>query len=139
MSTQRLIPILLALFSISCASAPRPVLYPNEYLEEVGKSQSQKDIEACRQKADDAGAHRDPSKVTKSATDAAKGATVGAAAGAAGGAVGSVGRGAGIGAAAGGAAALTRSMFSKPPVAQAHKNFVDRCLREEGYEPIGWQ
>lgn len=140
MMNQRRLPIALAVFAISCASAPKPVLYPNPHLDEVGKEQSQADIETCRQAADTAGANRDPSKVKRAAGNTAKGAAVGAAAGAAGGAIaGNVGRGAGIGAAAGGAAALVGSAFSKPQVSQAHMNFVNRCLTEKGYEPVGWQ
>jgi hypothetical protein len=31
-----------------------------------------------------------------------------------------------------------RSIFSRPQPSGAYKNFVDRCLRERGYEPVGW-
>ena len=30
---------------------------------------------------------------------------------------------------------LTRKQSPSP----VYKNFVDRCLRENGYDPIGWQ
>ena len=78
------------------------------------------------------------------ANEAATSATIGAAAGAAGGAVvGRAGAGAGIGAASGGAAAATRglihSLSGKQNPSPVYKNFVDRCLRAKGYDPIGWQ
>ena len=30
-------------------------------------------------------------------------------------------------------------ILRKPPVSQAHRNWVDRCLSERGYEPMGWE
>ncbi len=103
-------------------------------------AEAQLDIEDCRIMADEAGAHRDPDKVADVAKSTATGAAIGGAAGAAGGAVvGSAGRGAAIGAASAAAGSAVRAMFRKPRVSQAHVNFVNRCLSERGYEPIGWE
>jgi uncharacterized protein YcfJ len=114
-------------------------LYPNPHLEEVGKATSETEIEECRTMADAAGAHRDPGKATEVATSTVKGAAVGGAAGAAGGAIaGNAGRGAAIGAAGAAAGSAVSAMFRKPKVSQAHVNFVNRCLSDLGYEPIGW-
>ena len=53
---------------------------------------------------------------------------------------GNAGTGAAVGAATGATAGLLHSIFSqadsKDPI---YVNFVERCLREKGYEPIGWR
>jgi hypothetical protein len=69
------------------------------------------------------------------------GAGVGAAGGAVGGAIsGGAGIGAAIGAASGAVIGFLSSLFGRRPGPNAtYTNFVDRCLREKGYEPIGWQ
>jgi hypothetical protein len=128
----------LAATVAGCAGAQAPVLYPNVKFREVGPEQAQRDVEQCRAQA---GQHV-PSAAGK---EIGRGAAVGAASGAAiGGVAGAVsGRGAGTGAAVGAAtgatAGLMRSMLgggNEP--SQAYRNVVDRCLRERGYEPAGW-
>ncbi|MEM9441730.1 MAG: glycine zipper family protein, partial [Pseudomonadota bacterium] len=75
----------------------------------------------------------------RAARDTAIGGAAGGATGAVGGAIlGNAGRGAAFGAATGATAGLVRSIFSRPQPSGAYKNFVDRCLRERGYEPVGW-
>jgi len=32
-----------------------------------------------------------------------------------------------------------RGLFKAREPSPVYKNFVDRCLRERGYEPIGWK
>ncbi len=132
--------VLAAAMGFACAG-PKPILYPNTHYQHVGESVAQSDIEGCRATADAAGANRDPSKVTRAARSAAAGGVVGGAAGAAGGAVvGHAGRGAGVGAASGAAAALMRALlFQRKTTSQAHIGYVDRCLQDLGYEPVGWQ
>ncbi|MGH6905066.1 MAG: hypothetical protein ACREIR_20265, partial [Geminicoccaceae bacterium] len=39
-----------------CASASRPVLYPNDHLRAVGQAQADADLAECRQLAETAGA-----------------------------------------------------------------------------------
>jgi hypothetical protein len=78
------------------------------------------------------------------ATETAVGAGAGAAVGAVGGAIsGSAGEGAAVGAATGGTAGLLHGMFRvfEPggPPDPTFAAFVDRCLREKGYDPIGWK
>lgn len=118
-----------------CAS--NPVLYPNTHLKAVGEDQAKRDIEACRQLADEQVSSNRGKEV---ATNTAIGAGVGAASGTVGGAVaGNPGRGAAIGAASGATAGFLRGLFyssSKP--SRAYRNYVDRCLEERGYEPMGW-
>jgi hypothetical protein len=131
---------IVAAMAFGCAG-PKPVLYPNAHYQSVGERVAQSDIEGCRERADAAGANRDPSKVSRTARSAAAGGAIGGAAGAAGGAVvGHAGRGAGVGAASGAAAALMRSLiFQRSTTSHAHIAYVDRCLQDLGYEPIGWQ
>jgi outer membrane lipoprotein SlyB len=61
---------------------------------------------------------------------------VGAAAGAV---VGRAGRGAAMGAAGGGSAGLLRGLFGSRDPDPVQKRFVEKCLREKGYQVIGWQ
>ena len=122
---------------LSCAQQ-RPVLYPNAHLKHVGKETAESDIEYCLQLAIDYGAKEDSG--AKVAKDTAKGAAIGGAAGTAVGAVtGNLGRGAVAGAAGGGAASMTRSMIKSGEPNPVFKKFVDQCLRDKGYQPVGWR
>ena len=121
-----------------CAG-PSPVLYPNAHFQAVGRAAADRDIEDCRRVAEQAGANPGSGQGEAAATGAVAGGAVGGAAGAAGGAVaGAAGAGAAIGAAGGAAAGLVRSLFRSDGPSQAYRNVVDRCLRERGYQPAGW-
>ncbi|MBS1214323.1 MAG: uncharacterized protein H6R26_2940 [Proteobacteria bacterium] len=121
-----------------CAS-PRPVLYPNEHFNSVGAEAAQSDIDRCVELAEAAGADAGGSSAGEAAANTAGGAAVGAASGAVGGAVvGAAGSGSAIGAASGATAGLLRWMFSGPSQSPAFRNFVNRCLQERGYQPVGW-
>ena len=129
--------IVFAVTMMSCAQQ-RPVLYPNAHLKFVGKESAESDIDDCIQLAIDYGAKEDSG--AKVAKDTAKGAAVGGAAGTAVGAVtGNLGLGAATGAAGGGAASMTRSMINSGQPGPVFKKFVDQCLRDKGYQPIGWR
>jgi hypothetical protein len=122
---------------LACAQQ-RPVLYPNAHLSRVGKAAAERDIDACIQLAVDYGAGQDSG--ARVAKDTGKGAAVGGAAGAAVGAVtGNLGRGAAAGAAGGGAAAMTRSAINSGKPDPVFKGFVEQCLRDKGYQPVGWR
>ena len=129
---------------LTACSTSHPILYPNAHMQSVGKEIAEKDIEACRQLAETAGAEEGSGKAGRVATGTAVGAGVGAAAGAVGGAIsGSVGSGSMIGAASGAVWGLLTGLYhaiagpSQPN--QAYTNFVNRCLQEKGYEVTGWQ
>jgi len=135
--SKTLIFIFMALLLTSCSR--RPVLYDNGTLQREGKAGSLLDIDDCMERAEIAGA-----KDSRTAT-AAKDAGIGAAAGGAAAAVGSAilngavsGRGIGAGAGAGAAGSLVYGLFRKDsdPV---FERYVDLCLRERGYDPIGWK
>jgi hypothetical protein len=141
---RRLLLGFLVLAAAGC-SARRPVLYPNQQFNRVGDAAAQRDIDDCMRLADQYVKSGGPN--TKVARDVggrtAVGAGVGAATGAVGGAVaGNPGEGAAIGAASGATAGLLSGIFDawrSPEVDQVYSNFVDRCLRDRGYEPIGWK
>lgn len=123
----------------------RPALYANAHLRRVGPNIAERDTNACMQRAEAyLSSERADTEVAKeAAVGAGTGAAIGAAAGAASGAVvGSAARGAAAGAAGGGAAALTgsllRGLFRPREPDPAYKSFVNRCLREKGYDLIGW-
>lgn len=127
-------------------SATRPTLYPNDQYQKVGAAQADRDVADCEAKAQQyVKSGGQGGQMAKEATrNVGVGATVGAASGAVGGAIGgSAGEGAAIGAASGATAGLLGTMFgwmfrrSEPdPV---YSNFVETCLRDKGYQPIGWQ
>ena len=123
---------------LMACSQKRPVLYPNYHLQQVSDETAQTDIDECMRSATEYGASSDSSgKVAKST---AKGGAIGAAGGAASGAVfGSVGRGAAAGAAGGAAVGCLQGLFRSREPDPVFRQFVDRCLREKGYEPIGWK
>ncbi len=130
-----LIAVVLAI--LSCAQQ-RPVLYPNAHFRYVGREIAKADTDECIQLAIDFGARE--GRGAKVARDTATGAAVGGAAGAAVGAVtGNAGRGAAAGAAGGGAASMTRSVLKSGKPDPVFKRFVEQCLRDKGYQPIGWR
>ena len=133
------------LLTVAGCASKRPVLYPNDHYNQVGAAVADSDINACMQRADQyvqsGGQGADTAQHV--GTQTAVGAGIGAASGAVGGAIGgNAGEGAAIGAASGATAGLLSGLFG---ASQSHgpdpvyANFVDRCLRERGYEPIGWK
>ena len=137
---KRPLPMLLivVVFSLSCA--PKPILYPNAHYKEVGEESANRDIEECTRMAKDAGATPSQGKTGQVAGNTAAGGAVGSAAGAVGGAVvGHPGPGAMVGAASGATAGFLRGLFRRSPPSNAYKQFVQRCLTERGYDPVGWE
>ncbi len=120
-----------------CAAKHGPVLYPNEHLKKYGEVQAQRDIDECSRMADNYVKQNPGAKV---AGGTIVGGAVGAAGGTAVGAVaGSVGRGAAIGAVAGATTGLFRGIINASQPSPVYKAFVNRCLKEKGYDPIGWE
>ncbi len=133
------------LLVVAGCGARRPVLYPNEQYNKVGDAVAERDIDDCLNRASQyVKSGGQSGQVAKQAGGrAAVGAGVGAASGAVGGAIaGNPGEGAAIGAASGATAGLLSSLFDSwgsKEVDPVYANFVDRCLRERGYDPIGWK
>ena len=130
--------LLVGICFASCA--PKPILYPNQHYKDTGRDAAELAIEDCTQMAKDAGATASRGKAGQVAGNTAGGGAVGSAAGAVGGAVvGHAGRGAMVGAASGATAGFLRGLFRRSPPSQAYKEFVQRCLKERGYDPVGWE
>lgn len=131
--------ILVIFLALAGCASTRPVLYPNEHLNTVGKEAADRDIEICMDLAESAGAESPGGDAGQAAGRTVGGAAVGAASGAVGGAVvGAAGSGSAIGAATGATAALLHWIFSEPERSPAFENYVNKCLEERGYQPVGW-
>lgn len=129
----------LALEMVAC-SEPKPILYPNSHYQTLGKEAAERDITECQEMAEAAGATPEKGKGAQVAGSTVAGAGIGAASGAVGGAVvGAAGSGSAIGAAGGATAGLLRGLFSRPKPSDAYMGFVNRCLKERGYDPVGWK
>jgi hypothetical protein len=128
-----------ALLTLQGACATKgPVLYPNDYYNRVGPETAAQDIARCLQLADAAGIKHSPG--TDVAKETAVSAGIGAATGAAWEAAkDDAGGTAGASAAAAGTAGLLRGLLHSKDPNPVYKNFVEQCLRERGYSPIGWQ
>ena len=139
-----LLPLLLPgvlLLLPGCASK-RPVLYPNAHYDAMGPERVAFDVDTCIRAAEAYGAGND--RAARTAEDAAQEATTGAVVGGAVGAVRggggpwSAGRTAAAGATAGGTRAIMGGIFGKRDPAPVHRAFVEQCLRDLGYQTIGW-
>ena len=127
----------LCLLMSGCATK-RPMLYPNDHLRRVGLGTAEQDIDACFRLARQYGLR--PRGASRAAGRGVAGAVGGAITGAAVGAVsGSAGRDAAVGAAGGGAGGLVLGLFGARDPDPAFKTFVERSLRDSGYEVIGWR
>jgi hypothetical protein len=126
----------MALAAVAMACAAKPVLYPNAHLQRVGSEVAQYEIAECLRLA----RQEVPSDEGRDAAErTAKGGAVGGATGAAVGAVvGSAGRGAAAGAAGGATRGFMGWLFGPRPDA-LERSYTEACLRERGYQPIGWR
>ena len=131
---------LIILLLVAGCAAPKPILYPNAHSQQVGKEVADRDIDECREMAKDAGATASQGKSGQVAGSTTAGGAIGSAAGAVGGAVvGHPGRGAMVGAASGATAGFLRGLFRRSPPSNTYTQFVQHCLKERGYDPVGWE
>ncbi len=132
-----LLPLVSALLLSACASN-QPVLYTSPAGADPNAGAAA--VAECSRLAEQAGASNYGGQVGQTATDTARNAAAGAAAGAVGGAIaGNVAQGAGIGAAGAAAATLVQRIFAPPAPNSAYRAYVERCLRDKGYETVGWK
>ncbi len=117
---------------------PHVIFYRNAHYERMGHEQAQADFRACLAEAEAAGT--ESGKAAEIARNATEGAVTGAAVG---GVVGSIRGRPGQSAAAGAAGAATFSIVrgalrwrSLQPVT---RRYVEICLRNQGYQPVGWK
>jgi len=117
---------------VGACAANRPVLYPTS-------RGAERDIADCIRLAREAGTGA--GRGAQVARDTAVGAAVGGAATGVYGAVrgyGDAGERAAAGAAAGASAGLIRGLLRNSEPSPVYKGYVQRCLRERGYDVIGW-
>lgn len=135
----------LSTFLLAC-SAQRPIVYPNSAADSSSREAAERAVDECMERAEQFASLEQPGAdaAEDAALSAGTSATVGAAGGAAGGAiVGRAAQGAAAGAAGGAAASLTRSLlralFTPRKSDLRHQRLVNRCLRDKGYETVGWK
>jgi len=129
--TRLLVLLTAALMATGCG-ATRPVIYQ-------GGPAAKQDIDDCMRLARQGGA--DAGKGGEVVRDTATGAAVGAAATGVYGAVrgySDVGNRTAAGAAAGAAVGLIRGGVKASEPSSTFKSYVNRCLRERGYDVVGW-
>ena len=142
-ATVALLGVVLAACATTGSGSPsaKPVFYPNARLERVGQAKAQEESAACMASASNAGLT--PEEKTNAV---ARGATKGAAVGGVVGAVGAIVRGKGVeqvvergagGAVAGGSAGAVSGAFHEKP-SSTYRHFVQRCLKDKGFDVIGW-
>ena len=125
-------------FCCFACAAKRPFLAPNEHLTEMGPEAAQRDVDECIRLATEAGPEATRGKQIAGQT--AGGAVVGAAGGAVAGAItGGPGIGAAAGAAGGATAGLLRGLFGSRNLDAGQQRYAEDCLRQKGYNPIGWR
>ncbi len=130
----RLAPLLILAIGVAASGcgAKRPVIYE-------GGPGARQAIAECEQRARQGGA--DSGRLGTVARDTATGAAMGAAATGIYGAVrgdSDVGNRAAAGAAAGAGVALIRSGVRASEPSAAYRGYVNRCLRDRGYDVVGW-
>jgi len=139
-TTLGILTLVATLALTACASAKKPILYPNNHLNAVGQQQAEADINACMRAAEASGANAGKSEELAQST--AKAGAVGGATGAVVGALSSssnLGRGAAIGGAGAATATLVSGAFDVQEPTQIYIRFVEICLREKGYQTLGWR
>lgn len=129
--------VLAVILIAPCCASHGPVLYPNEHLKMVGEDQAKRDMADCdRLAAAYVKSEAGKTLAKNTAVGGAAGTVVGGAAGAV---TGHLGKGASVGAAAGAAAGLVGGVSKTSEPSPTHKRFVEKCLRDRGYEPLGWE
>ncbi|MDD2897348.1 MAG: hypothetical protein PHI31_01415 [Desulfuromonadaceae bacterium] len=130
--------IITSAIVLTACGAKRPVLYPNEFLKGMGQPKADIEIDRCIALANEYQAGGNKGK--EIAKDTGKAGVVGAATGAVIGALtGNWGRGAAIGGAGAATATMGSGIMRSDEPDPVFKQFVEQCLREKGFQPIGWR
>src|SRR5262249_33669608 len=135
--------VLLGAGLVGCATA-KPILYANPKYEQVGSEGAKRDIAQCESMAQAAGATPDQGRAGQTAKGGAGGAGAAGAAGAGGGGSwGNRGAGAAAGAVSGVVGSLLWTLFGSwatpTQPSEPYKNYVNQCLVDRGYQPMGWK
>ena len=134
--------IFLVTIGLVACAGPEPILKSNTRVQLYGKDQAARDAAVCGEKAERAGLQHGTNRSGNAGARAPLGLVGGAAVGASAGLIGGP-TGIAIGAAAGGAVGGVLGFLAgtyKPLQPQPdYAAFVERCLKEKGYETTGWQ
>jgi hypothetical protein len=121
--------------AFGCATE-RPVLYENATLRERGPEAAAAAIDQCIAAAETYASSEAAQVVRRTATGTVVGGATGAVIGAI---VGRPGTGAAIGAAGAATSGLLHGAIRSRELDPIERGYVDRCLREQGYDPMGWR
>jgi len=131
----------MILVLVACAG-PEPILKSTTYLQLHGQDQAEREAAVCGLKAERSGLDHGTNRSGNAGAGATLGLIGGAAVGASAGLIGGP-TGIAIGAAAGGAVGTVLGLLAgtyKPlQPREDYAAFVERCLKEKGYETEGWQ
>ena len=122
---------------LAACATPSPVVYPHAPAAKARPERVQGDIAACRARAEAAvGLNR--SRATERSAQAG---VVGFFAGAAASLAGSrdIANKAAAGAAAGATGVATKLLLERHLPDEVHREYVERCLREQGHDVLGWR
>ena len=122
--------IFLVTIGLVACAGPEPILKSNTRVQLYGKDQAARDAAVCGEKAERAGLQHG----TNRSGNAGAGATLGIIGGPTGIAIGAAAGGA-VGGVLGFLAGTYKPLQPQPDYAA----FVERCLKEKGYETTGWQ
>jgi len=132
------VPAAALLLGLAGCAHQKPHFYPNATTSTRTPAQQQRDLQQCEALAESQGLDYDDGGDLAGRT--VRGGVVGGASGAAVGAVlGNTGRGAAVGAAQGATYGFFSGLFQPDRPHPVYRNFVDRCLRDKGYDTIGWK
>lgn len=132
-----LLMLALVVGAAGCAHQ-EPRFYPNATSQSKSKAQQDRDVEQCKALAESQGLDYDDGGDIAAST--VRGGVIGGASGAVIGAViGDSGRNAAVGAASGATYGFFGSLFRPNRPHPTYRNFVNRCLRDKGYDTIGWK
>jgi hypothetical protein len=134
--------VLLAITNLLACAAPEPVLRSNMHLQLYGKEAAEREAAICRVKAERAGLQHGTNRSGNAGAGVALGVVGGAAVGASTGLIGGptgIAIGAAAGGAVGGVLGLLAGIYKPLEPQPEYAAFVERCLREKGYETDGWQ
>lgn len=134
--------ILLVMSILAACAGPEPILRSNVQLQLYGKEAAEREAAVCGLKAERADLQHGTNRSGNAGAGLVLGVVGGAAVGASTGLIGGP-TGIAIGAAAGGAVGavlgLLAGAYKELEPRQEYAAFVERCLKEKGYETAGWQ
>ena len=132
--------LVIVIAVVACAG-PEPILKPTTYLQLHGKEQGEREAAVCGLKAERAGLQHGTNRSGNAGAGTALGVIGGAAVGASTGLIGGpagVAIGAAAGGAVGGVLGFLAGTYKPLQPQQDYAAFVERCLKEKGYETEGW-